>query len=131
MARKGIEKLRCAKERRNLRGYVGAELFGRTAQVIYQCRPTVDDGDVTRKSPFPRPLNASSQPAVNHLSVQEIFLAHEASIRPVTISKEWRRAAWSYMLLVNINSSAPVFSTNARIPSATTPGEPIAEHDSI
>ena len=45
MARKGIEKLRCAKERRNLHGYVGTELFGRTAQLIYQCRPTVDDGD--------------------------------------------------------------------------------------
>jgi len=35
MARKGIEKSGCAKERRNLRGYVGAELFGRTAQLIY------------------------------------------------------------------------------------------------
>ncbi len=45
MARKGIEKLGRAKERRNLRGYVGTELFGRTAQLIYQCRPTVDDGD--------------------------------------------------------------------------------------
>jgi len=45
MARKGIEKLGCAKERRNLRGYVGAELFGRTAQLIYQWQPTADDGD--------------------------------------------------------------------------------------
>lgn len=73
---------------------------------------------------------ANGQPAVNSLAVQEMFSAHEASIRPATISKDRRRAAWSCMLLVNINSSAPVFSTNARIPSATTPGEPIAEHDS-
>ncbi|MGH8328238.1 MAG: hypothetical protein ACRET2_15915, partial [Steroidobacteraceae bacterium] len=34
-----------AEERRNLCGYVGTELFGRTTQLIYQCRPTVDDGD--------------------------------------------------------------------------------------
>lgn len=26
-------------------GCVGAELFGRTGQFIYQCRPAVDDGD--------------------------------------------------------------------------------------
>ena len=45
MAGKGIEKLRRAKERRNLHGYVGAEFLWRTAQLIYQSRPTVDDGN--------------------------------------------------------------------------------------
>jgi len=45
MARKGIDKLGRAKERQNFLGYVRAELLGRTAQLIYQCRPTVDDGD--------------------------------------------------------------------------------------
>ncbi len=45
MARKGIEKMGRAKERLNLRGYVGTEFFGYGAQLVYQCRPTVDDGD--------------------------------------------------------------------------------------
>lgn len=43
MAWEGIQKLRRAKERRDLGGDVGAEFFGRPAQLIYQSRPTVND----------------------------------------------------------------------------------------
>jgi len=73
MARKGIEKLRCATERRNPPGYVGAEFFGCIAQLIYQCRPAVDDRNDVLEVKAHKKISVSAaferfEPAVRQLS---------------------------------------------------------------